>query len=53
VRTFDVSSLQDLFSERGYGGIALHPFDDRRLVCSGIKPGASARIVPAAAVAGF
>ena len=54
VRRFDVSSLQDLFSERGYGGIALHPFDDRRLVCSGIKPEASARERPAAAaVAGF
>lgn len=51
VRTFDAAGLQALFSGRGYGGIALHPFDDRRLVCSGIKPRACARQGPVATAA--
>lgn len=50
VRTYDGSSLRALFSSRGYRDVCLHPYDDRRLVCSGTKPPSAA---PAARCASF
>jgi glycosyltransferase involved in cell wall biosynthesis len=38
VREFDAASLRALLAERGCTDVAFHPFDDRRLVCSGTKP---------------
>jgi glycosyltransferase involved in cell wall biosynthesis len=54
VREFDAQGLRALLAERGCIEVAFHPFDDRRLVCSGTKPtakgtAAKPRVGPVAA----